>query len=195
MASSNLPDGYRIVELSDEEAQKHWNEWGPQIFSANDTSMNLRLVLSEEERLKVRSLHQNMKQLFTLNLAIFKGDEFCGWCNGDQYNVETYYMRNSAIVPAHRGKGLYKALMNEVLERVGKMGFQIVLSRHVATNNSIIIPKLKAGFVITAMELSDRFGTLVHLSYFYNQMRRDVVEFRAGDLKPDQKMKEALGIP
>ncbi|MEZ0393373.1 MAG: hypothetical protein ACAH59_14230, partial [Pseudobdellovibrionaceae bacterium] len=93
-----------------------------------------------------------------------------------------------------RRKGLYTALMHEVLKRVQNLGFQIVLSRHTTTNNSIIIPKLKAGFVISAIEVSERFGTLVHLSYFFNQTRKKIMEFRAGDRKPDEQMKSVLGI-
>jgi ribosomal protein S18 acetylase RimI-like enzyme len=191
---NKLPSEYRLVELPFDEFQKYWDLWGPKMFSDNDTSMDVRRVLSEEERTKVRNLHKNMTQMLRLNLCIFKGEEFCGWFTGDQYNNETFYMRNSAILPEHRRKGLYTILMHEVLERVKEQGFQIVLSRHTTTNNSIIIPKLKAGFVITAVEVSDRFGTLVHLSYFFNETRRQIMEFRAGDLKPDQKIKDALGI-
>lgn len=191
---NKLPSEYRLVELPSDEFQKHWDLWGPKMFSDNDTSMDLRRVMSEEERTQVRHLHKNMNQMLRFNLCIFRGEEFCGWFTGDQYNNETFYMRNSAILPEHRRKGLYTVLLHEVLERVKAMGFQIVLSRHTTTNNSIIIPKLKAGFVITSMEVSDRFGTLVHLSYFFNETRRQVMEFRAGDLKPDQKIKDALGI-
>ena len=82
--------------------------------------------------------------------------------------------------------------MYEVLSRVQKLGFQIVFSRHTTTNNSIIIPKLKAGFIITALEVSDRFGTLVHLSYFFNEKRNRIMKFRSGDLKPDHEIKTAL---
>lgn len=187
-----LPPEYKFVELPNEEFQKLWSEWGEKIFQSNDTSMDFQKVLSEEERLQVKILHKNLSQLIRFNLCVFKGDEFCGWFTGDQYNNETFYMRNSAILPDHRRKGLYTALMYEVLERVEKMGFQIVLSRHVTTNNSIIIPKLKAGFVITSLEVSDRFGTLVHLSYFFNEKRRRVMQFRSGDLRPDSELKAAL---
>lgn len=187
-----LPPEYKFVELPNEEFQKLWSEWGEKIFQSNDTSMDFQKVLSEEERLQVKILHKNLSQLIRFNLCVFKGDEFCGWFTGDQYNNETFYMRNSAILPDHRRKGLYTALMYEVLERVEKMGFQIVLSRHITTNNSIIIPKLKAGFVITSLEVSDRFGTLVHLSYFFNEKRRRVMQFRSGDLRPDSELKAAL---
>lgn len=191
---SNLPPGYRIVELPHDEFQKLWSEWGAKIFTDNDTSMDMSLVLSENEREQLRELQQNLKQMFHMNLCIFKDDEFCGWFYGEQYNNETFYMRNSAILPEHRRKGLYTVLMYEALAHAKKLGFQVVLSKHSNTNNSIIIPKLKAGFVITAMELSDRFGTMVHLSYFFNETRRKVLEFRTGDLKPDQKIKDVLGI-
>ncbi len=194
MSTKQLPPGYRIVELPHEEFQKYWAEWGPKIFRDNDTSMDMQQVLSDGERQQLHGLNQNLKQIFRMNLCVFKGDEFCGWFTGDQYSHETFYMRNSAILPEHRRKGLYTILMYEVLKKVQNLGFQIVFSRHVNTNNSIIIPKLKAGFIITAMELSDRFGVLVHLSYFFNETRRQVLEFRAGDLKPDQKIKDVLGI-
>lgn len=187
-----LPTGYRFVELPNQEFQKLWNEWGEQIFRSNDTSLDFQKVLSEEESAQIKLLHKNLSQLIRFNICIFKEDEFCGWFTGDQYNNETFYMRNSAILPNHRRKGLYTALMHEVLDRVQKLGFQIVLSRHTTTNNSIIIPKLKAGFVITALEVSDRFGTLVHLSYFFNEKRRKVMQFRSGDLRPDDELKAAL---
>lgn len=190
----SLPEGYRFVELPHKEFQDLWSQWGPKIFSENDTSMDTRKVLSEQELANFRELHKNLSQMIRFNICIFKGDEFCGWFNGDQYNAETFYMRNSAILPNHRKKGLYTALLHAVLAKVKAMGFQIVLSRHTTVNNAIIIPKLKAGFVITALEVSDRFGTLVHLSYFFNETRKQIIEFRAGDRKPDAKMKDILGI-
>lgn len=190
--NNKLPSGYRFVELPTDEFRKLWDEWGEKIFTENDTSMDFQKIFSEEEWSQVRALQKNMSQLIRMNLCIFKGDEFCGWFTGDQYNNETFYMRNSAILPAHRRQGLYTALMYEVLDRVHRLGFQVVLSRHTTTNNSIIIPKLKAGFVITALEVSDRFGTLVHLSYFFNQKRRRVMQFRSGDLRPDDELKSAL---
>ncbi|MFN8791909.1 MAG: GNAT family N-acetyltransferase [Bdellovibrionales bacterium] len=159
-----LPPEYRFVELPQEEFQKYWKQWGPNIFIENDTSLDLTQVLSDAEQSQVAHLRKNLAQMYQFNLCIFRGEEFCGWFIGDQYNHETFYMRNSAILPGHRRKGLYTALLYEVLDRVKAQGFQIVLSRHTTTNNAILIPKLKAGFVISALELSDRFGTLVHLS-------------------------------
>lgn len=194
MTQIKLPTGFKFVDLTDDEFQKHWNDWGPRIFDENSTILDMRKVLSEQEKSHLRELRKNTSQLISLNMGIFKDEIFCGWFSGDQYNHETFYMRNSAILPEYRRQGLYSALMSEVLNRVNAMGFQVVLSRHTTTNNSIIIPKLKAGFIITALEISDRFGTLVHLSYYFNQTRRKVMEFRSGDLKPDDQLKNAMGF-
>lgn len=146
--TKKLPSEFRFVELSNADFQKYWSEWGPKIFDEESTILDNRKILSDEEKSFLKSLSENTSQLIRLNLGIFRGDEFCGWFTGGQQDYETFYMRNSAILPELRGKGLYTALMYEVLERVQKMGFQIVLSRHTTTNNSIIVPKLKAGFVI-----------------------------------------------
>ncbi len=194
MTQINLPLGFKFVNLTDDEFQKHWNDWGPQIFDENSTILDMRKVLSEQEKSHLRDLRKNTSQLISLNIGIFKDETFCGWFSGDQCNHETFYMRNSAILPEYRRQGLYSALMHEVLNRVKALGFQIILSRHTTTNNSIIIPKLKAGFIITALEISDRFGTLVHLCYYFNQTRRKVMEFRSGDLKPDDQLKDAMGF-
>lgn len=185
---------YKIVELNNEEFDKYYNQWQKIIF--NDISMvtNLQKIMSEDEKLIAKKLRKNMSQMISLNLGIFNGEQFCGWFFGDQYNHETFYMRNSAILPEFRRKGLYTLLLKEVLARVQSLGFQVVLSRHIVTNNSIIIPKLKAGFVITSMELSDRFGSLVHLSYFFSDKRKKILDFRAGGLRPDHEIKEILDI-
>jgi hypothetical protein len=103
-------------------------------------------------------------------------------------------MRNSAILPNHRRKGLYSALLREVVIKLEKKGFQVITSRHNAGNNDVIIPKLKAGFLITGIELSDAFGTLVNLSYFTNPLRRKVTLYRSGDQYPDEEVKKHLGL-
>lgn len=189
-----LPPEFRFVELSDSDFQKYWSDWGPKIFDDESTNLDTRKILSDEEKVHLKNLSVHTANLIRLNLGIFRGDEFCGWFTGGQQDYETFYMRNSAVLPGFREQGLYSALMYEVLERVRKMGFQTVLSRHTTTNNLIIVPKLKAGFVISAIEVSERFGTLVHLKYFFNETRKKVMVFRSGDLKPDPQLKNAMGI-
>ena len=191
---NKLPSGFRFADLTREEFKKHWDEWGPKVFNEQSTNLDLGKILSEEEKAGVRDLRKNASRLLNISIGVFKGKQFCGWFGGDQCDHETFYMRNSAVLPGFRRKGIYTALMAEVLKRAKGLGFQVVLSRHIVTNNSIIIPKLKAGFIITALELSDRFGTLVHLKYFFNPLRREVMEYRSGSLKPGGQLKELMNL-
>ena len=46
--------------------------------------------------------------------------------------------------------------------------------------------------MITDIELSDVFGVLVHLSYFFNPIRRKALDVRAGQARPDAEVKRHM---
>ena len=103
-------------------------------------------------------------------------------------------MINTGILPPHQGKGIYSALLPLLLEGLRQEGFQIVYSRHIASNNQVLVPKFKAGFVITGFEISDAFGLLVHLSYYFNPLRRKIMDVRTGRAMPDDEVKQHLAL-
>lgn len=189
----SLPSGYTIREMDNESFRPLWLKHSKEVF-ANVPVFRAHEFLSEEEKASVKSLGENMGKPYFLRLGLFHGEEFVGWHIGHQEDRETFYMQNSAVMPSHRRKGLYSALLADVLERLRGKGFQVIYSRHNMTNNDVIIPKLKAGFLITSLELSDTFGSLVHLTYYPNPLRRKVQIYRAGDLFPDEEIRRALGI-
>jgi GNAT superfamily N-acetyltransferase len=133
-----------------------------------------------------------MGEPFLLRLGLFWNDEFVGWHFGDQLSATEFYMRNSAVLPEHRGKGLYSAMLRCVVELLVEMGFQEISSRHNTTNNAVIVPKLKQGFVITSLEVSDAFGVLVVLKYFANARRRTMMDVRSGMRFPEGEILEAM---
>lgn len=48
--------------------------------------------------------------------------------------------------------------------------------------------------MITSLEVCDIFGVLVHLTYFPNKLRKKMLIYRVGDIKPDTEIKECLKI-
>lgn len=190
----SLPAGYFFREMSSEEFLPLWRLHSKAVFDDHSPIFRIYDALAPQERENIVQLGKNLGKPFSLRLGLFYGDEFVGWHTGDQKDSHTFYMRNSAILPEHRRRGLYTILISEVLTRVTALGFQVITSRHNCTNNNVIIPKLKAGFFITGMEVSDAFGTLVNLSYFTNPLRRRVMEYRSGDLLPDDEIKKHLGL-
>ncbi len=167
----------------------------PKVFSDN-------LDYNSDE-IDSKSTQQNFKKLskqfisptqYRIHLGVFYKDKFVAWSWGFQYTSTTFYMCNSAVLPAHRRKGIYTYLMNEIVKRASDQGFMYIFSRHIMTNNDILISKLKMGFKITNFELSERFGNLIHLTYFPQKIRSDILDFRSGYKRPDKKMKKIFKL-
>ena len=148
--------------------------------------------LTEEEKQKQHELFKLIKDRYSLRVFIMKGDEIIGWHVGRQDNQEIYHMSNTGIFKEYQGKGIYSAFLVKLLEVFKEKGFQKIVSRHHASNNIVLIAKLKAGFVVTGFEIDERFGIFVVLSYIYNDKRLKTYKFRTGSLMPDEDLKKYL---
>ena len=187
-------DNYEIREL-------HIDEFGPLLgehrktfFEDESQIFRLGNALSGNELEKMGVLKSSLGEPIRINLGIYYNNEFVGWSWGYQESASRFYMCNSAVFPEHRRKGLYTMLLNEMIKRVTAIGFQEIYSRHTTTNNAVIIPKLKIGFVITSIEITDLFGALVHLTYFPNALRKKILDYRVGQIKPDDEIKNYLDL-
>jgi ribosomal protein S18 acetylase RimI-like enzyme len=187
-----LPGGIRMESLSDEEFRPLFQEWRPRIFT-DEAELNPGLLLSDEEKEARTRLAGRLGPRWGLNLVLRDGDALVGWSAGFQLDAERYYMMNSAIVPEYRGRGLYKAMLPPILELLRTEGFQVVTSRHLATNNRVLVPKLRAGFLITGFEIHEAFGILVNLSWFASPLRREAVLWRAGAVRPGERLRGIIG--
>tara|TARA_R110002072_G_scaffold64203_2_gene159270 strand:+ start:120175 stop:120744 length:570 start_codon:yes stop_codon:yes gene_type:complete len=189
-----MKQNYQIKELTKEEFIPLYDQHKYSIFE-DDHSYVLWDLLSDKELEQVKSLGSDLGSPYKLYLGVFdKSGDLVGWSWGFQENSTTFYMCNSAVLPEHRRKGIYSSLVNECVDTLSKKGFQIIYSRHCATNNDVIIPKLKAGFVISKMEIDDKFGVLIHLHFYTNKERRRIMDYRSGQLKPDSKIKEVFKL-
>ncbi len=189
-----INEQYEIRSMSKDEFDPLFQKYTQQLFIDKTQIFRLRDTFSTDDETSLNKLSANMGHPFELRLGVFCGKDFVGWHYGRQDSHVQFYMQNSGILPEHRRQGLYDQLIQRVLEITIDMGFQSIWSRHNATNNAVIIPKLKHGFVITGMEVSDLFGTLVHLSYFSKEIRRKMMDYRVGQIKPDSEIKNLLGI-
>ncbi len=183
---------YRVLELPPEDFSPLFSEYRPVVFAENH-HLSPGYAYSDEEKRRLEPLRERMNDAYTLRLGIFKEDTFVGWHLGMQVAPANFMMVSTGILEEHRRKGIYTALLPLVLERVKAEGFQVVASRHNLTNNAVIIPKLKAGFVISGFEVNDMYGSLVQLSYFFNPTRRKMLDVRVGQAAPDAGVRTTLG--
>lgn len=178
-----------IKVVEDTEFKPIIDQYHKDVFAKNH-DYNLWSILSQEELDNTDRLRKNMGEPYRLRLLAYdEHQNVLGWSWGFQESTTVFYMCNSAVLPQYRKMGVYTALMNKCLEIVKAEGFQMAYSRHTATNNAVIIPKLKAGFIISKMEIEDKFGVVIHLHYYFNQLRRKIMDYRVGQIKPDDEIK------
>lgn len=103
---------------------------------------------------------------------IFKLDgKIVGWFMGQLEDFETFYMRNTGIIPKHQNKGIYKAFLPHCLKYLKELGYQRVSSQHSPDNGRMFALKMNHGFIIVGSENHDRWGTLVKMVRFLDENR------------------------
>ena len=172
--------------LSSEEFFPFFQENRSNVFKG-EFDFNTKAVLTEDEKTKQKTLWEPLKNIHRYQLVAKENDKIIGWSFGIQKTFEDFYMVNSAVFLEYRRQGIYTKLMELAMEHITDLGFQRIYSRHKMSNNAVIIPKLKAGFVITGFEVNDVFGNLVELSYYSNPRRRELLEVRTGMRRPSEE--------
>jgi len=154
----------------------------------NGALFDYRAVRSPEAQARINELGKPFLQLWQKFFFIGHGDECIGWAILRQTAPETVYMENTGLLPAWQGQGIYSAFLRHLLVFLRAEGFERVTSCHAATNNAILVPKLRQGFVISGMEISDRFGGIVHLVHHFSEDRQRVLAFRAGEKRLPRRL-------
>jgi GNAT superfamily N-acetyltransferase len=184
----DIGDGYTAKEVSSFEFSLIFKEYRQKIFN-QDLDFHFLEALSEGEKESRNRLADNLRAVYQLHFLIYHEDVLIGWSFGVQRSQEEFHMVNTAIFPEFQGRGVYSRFLAHLLEFLSKQGFQVVSSRHRPSNVKVLVPKLKAGFLITGMQVTDIFGVLVELSYYFNQARADALRYRMGSRLKDERVK------
>lgn len=116
-----------------------------------------------------------------------------GWHSARQWDERTVYMSNTALLPGHRGRGLYTRLLPHLLEAFRARGYTLVRSHHHATNSAVLVPKLRAGFVVSGLEVNHH-GMMAVLIHSFDPVYRDYLDVRSGLTRPNGEVARRLGL-
>ncbi len=103
------------------------------------------------------------------HVLLVHGGEPIGAYWGQQEIWGRYFMINTILRADWRGRGVYRAFLANVTRAATEAGFREMYSRHRADNNDVIVPKLRASWVISGFEVHLKFGLLVHLRRYLNE--------------------------
>ncbi|MBU3679588.1 MAG: GNAT family N-acetyltransferase [Candidatus Kapabacteria bacterium] len=178
----NLENGYTLRDMTAEEFHAAYVAKHAEYFKTS-LIVDVTSHLSDEERQLAQVRSEAFPKAWRMQWALEHDGVLIGWTFGYQVDHETLYMCNTAIDAAHRGKGLYTRILAHVLEHAQALGFQLVTSKHYASNNAVLVPKLKSGFIITSLALDDKYGLMVHLTKYMDPEREANAIRRIGETR------------
>lgn len=152
------------------------------------------IFYSDDEKERYKSFKPDFKDEAFLYFIVKSEDIVVARSFSNQISLETIMMCMSYVKKDYRGKGLYKLMLKETIKRAKEIGYRKIQSYHNTTNNEIIIPKLKEGFVFTGMKINAGYGALAELTYFFNKDEKDAVDFRTGYRRPSKRVKEVFNL-
>lgn len=153
-----------------------------------------RALYSEDDLRRSEANSARYAQLESVYVLLMHNGRCIGWHYGFQEGAMTYYMCNSAIISEYRRQGCYSWLAEQVMKEMQARGYLKIKSRHHPTNTAVLIAKLKLGFIVSGLQVSSNFGTLVELEWHGNAHVEDVMKFRCGAAMPDASTLEVLGL-
>lgn len=121
------------------------------------------------------------------------GGQVVGWHAARQRDRRAVYMSNTAFLPAHRGHGLYTRLLPVILAFLREQGYDLVHSRHHATNSAVLIPKLRAGFRLQGLEVGEH-GVMALLVHSFDDVYRAYMDVRSGLTRPAGEVARRIGL-
>jgi hypothetical protein len=182
---------YTVSPISKEKYDSLRELHEPLIFP-NRFDLNSSGALSSEEKEGLHKLSAVWKAQYELRLGFYHKRELVGWSYGYHFTHDTFRMATTGILQEHQRHGVYSAFLGELSTFLKKEGFQVILSRHYATDNQVIIPKLRFGFLVSGFELTDDFGLLLRLSYYFNETRRNALHMRSGFQQPSEEVTKLI---
>lgn len=176
---AELPPGYRL-ELVHRYEEPLFGELIQRTFFGPTGSLRWPDLGVEEDAALRSWRREGVASRPTLRLALRRDEALVGWSFGFADRADGFYMASSAVLDGHRRQGLYTALARATVALCRQAGFHFVHSRHVATNNPILVAKLRLGFRVTGFELTPDMGSLLALEYPLLPQREHALLARSG---------------
>ena len=186
--TSPLPPPYelRVVEKY---AEPRFSALSREAFSF---SPGLYLRDITEEPAEQRDARSQSMGGWRLRVGVYVDDALVGWSYGWQDHKDGFYMAQSAVLPEHRRRGLYRAMVDAIVAITRERGFFYVHSKHICTNRPILIAKMQAGFYITGMSMHPAWGVMALMEMPLTGPREEALLARSGIARPTERIAHAF---
>lgn len=172
-----IRDEYEVISSDEKTVTQFLREHFSRVFPReNESGHQCTLLTAPERKLIIAELSEKTgyNSLHKEHFLFIKRGEPVGWSTGETMDFMTYYMRNTGIFPEHQNRGLYSIFLQTLTKYLEEIGYERLSSQHSPDNSKMLITKLKAGFMVTGMDLDERWGSLVRLTKLLKNDRSKV---------------------
>jgi GNAT superfamily N-acetyltransferase len=155
------------------------------VFGDDARQAYFNALVGPEAVSRQTALRESLPPPARLRIGAFDGERLVGASSG-WFEGVNFYIGMSVVDPAYRRQGLYTRLLQAIEQAVRDKGGAVISSHHVATNNAVLIAKLKLGYVISGLEFIESMGLLVRLALHLDPERKALFATRTGTLRPDR---------
>lgn len=160
---------YSIISCDQKTFSEQMGKLYPKVFPPSSSGFSLKANSKEAKKLSVciaeyQKIHSEYFLFFYKKKAI-------GWFMGEMEDFETFYMRNTGVLPIHQSKGIYSAFLDQFISYLKDLGYQRISSQHAPHNKRIYNLKMSKGFIIVGSENHERWGNLIKLVKFLDKKR------------------------
>jgi GNAT superfamily N-acetyltransferase len=177
-AVAPLPGGLHIETVAEDAA--YWAAWEA-AFGREGFPPELYFARGAEGEQRARRLAESRGGESLVDRWLVRdGDELVAVYRGEQLDEHTYATSHASVRLDHRRRGIYRTLIERVLQLTRELGFASVVSNHAPGNNPAIIAKLALGFRVDRLELDALHGPCLWLRYYHDPDELAAYEFRNG---------------
>jgi ribosomal protein S18 acetylase RimI-like enzyme len=142
-----------------EEALPFMRDHYTEIFSTGDGRFFTEMMSEAKRRFFAEM------DIFVLRVAA----ETVGLVMGHPSDWSTYYMRNGALLPEYRARGVLPRFLEHIYEPLRAAGAERIETDASPSNQAVIRLHLSQGAVVTATGSSERWGAFVRFTKFLNE--------------------------
>jgi GNAT superfamily N-acetyltransferase len=173
-----LAGSYRIETVADDDG--YWAAWDA-AFGREGYPPEMYFTRGPEWRRRAERLARSRGgEALVDRWLVHDGERVAAVYRGEQLDGHTYMTGHAAVHLDYRRRGIYRALIERVLETTRELGFTAVVSNHAPSNNPAIIAKLALGFRIDRLELDALHGPSLWLRFYHDPAELAAYEFRCG---------------
>lgn len=188
-----LPEGYILREVEDFD-EATYRALVRRNLSRGSGMLHLRRAQPPERQARLAALREGLHgPRLELRVGIWRDEELVAWSYCRAESPHTLYMMSSGVEAAHRRRGLYTSLLRHVTSRARGLGFEHLKSSHSASNQPILIAKLREGWLVTGTRMHLGIGLLVLLEKPLYPLLEEVFHVRSGWRPPSSEILSLYG--